>query len=273
MNAYSHDQLLEMATGYALGALSAEETSAFEAALPGNPTLQSEVQSIRETMGTMLRSEPPMAPRASLKVEWLQRVKTGGTAANARKEVRSITARRSARRTAWGLAAAMAASFVGAVVLGAKLERTREQLSATTALMEKRERQLNTVLEADAELQLAMLDGEDEHGAGAQFFWNARQQRGMVHAFHLPPAPAGRVYQVWVHRGNTPISVRVFDSGADGHALVEHLALPRSLDGITSVAITVEPIGGSLRPTTAPILSGEIQRRFRASTGPVEGGF
>ena len=273
MNAYTQDQLLEMASGYALGALSAAENAAVEAALPGNTEMAAAVQSFRETMGTMLRAEPPMAPRESLREEWLQRARDGRNADDSNVFVRSAAMRRRSRRTTWFIGAAMAASFTGIVFLGARVQGVSERLATTTALVEKRERQLNTVLEADAELQIAMLDGNDEHGAGAQFFWNARQQRGMLHAFHLPPAPAGRAYQIWVHRDTTPVSVRVFDSGADGHALIEHLMLPSSPEGVTTVAITVEPAGGSPRPTTAPILSGELQRRVRGSTGAGIGGF
>ena len=54
---------------------------------------------------------------------------------------------------------------------------------------------------------------------------------------------------------------RVFDSDADGHALIEKISLPDSPDGINTVAITVEPAGGSPQPTTTPIMAGELLRR------------
>ncbi len=106
---------------------------------------------------------------------------------------------------------------------------------------------------------LAILKADVPTETGVQFFWNVRQKRGMVHAFHLPPAPAGRAYQVWVMNESTATSVRVFDSGEDGHALVEEIALPDSPNGVTSVLITVEPAGGSRQPTTAPILRGGLR--------------
>ena len=159
------------------------------------------------------------------------------------------------------MGAALAASLTGIVVLGVQLQRTRDALAVASSSEQTRERQLNTVLEAESGLLVAMLKGSDPQGPGVQFFWNVRQQRGMVHAFHLPPAPAGHAYQVWVLRGPTPISVRVFDSDADGHALIERIVLPDSPQGISTVAITVEPAGGSPQPTTTPILAGELLRR------------
>jgi anti-sigma-K factor RskA len=261
MSTYSRDQLIEMASGYALGALSVAETAAVEAALPGDSALAAEVQSMRETMGAMLMAEPPIVPRAGLRAEWLQRARQAPAHAPATTDVRRLAARRRSHQLTWFLGSAIAASLTGIIFLGLQTKRTREQLDVATATAAKRERQLNTVLEADAQLQVAMLDGDNEHGTGAQFFWNARQNRGMVHAFHLPPAPAGREYQLWVHRGETPISVRIFNSGADGHALIEQLVLPASPSGIRKVSITVEPAGGSRLPTTQPILSGELLMR------------
>ena len=266
MTPLTQEQLLELASGYALGALSPEETAAVEAALPGNAALAAEVQAFRETMGAMLSAEVPMTPRASLRDEWLQRVREG------RREpdvvpIRTATAapRERSRRIPAVLAiAALAASFVGVVFLGGRLQRVQQRLEVAMAAQAERERQLNTLLEAEGNLMVAVLDTHNEHGTGVQFFWNVRQQRGMVHAFHLPPAPKGRAYQVWVTRGAVPISVRVFDSEPGGHALVENLQLPKSADGITAVAITVEPEGGSALPTSTPIMQGELQQRTSA---------
>ena len=72
------------------------------------------------------------------------------------------------------------------VILGTQLRRSQRLLDSAQAAEAKRERQLNTVLEAEGKLMVAMLDTHNEHGTGVQFFWNVRQQRGMVHA--LPPA-------------------------------------------------------------------------------------
>ena len=264
MSAHTRAQLFELASGYELGALSPEETAAVEAALPDNAELAAQVLSIRETMGVMLLAEAPIVPRAGLRAEWTQRA---ASLQRAREEDRhSATAtiaritdvRRRPRSVTWLLAAPLAASLTG---LGAQLQKSRDLLTVAMAATEKRERQLNTVLEAEDGLLLAILKGNVASETGVQFFWNVRQQRGIVHAFHLPPAPVGRAYQVWVHGGTTVTSVRVFDSGDDGHALIEQIALPDSPSGITSVSITVEPSGGSPQPTTAPILTGELQRR------------
>jgi anti-sigma-K factor RskA len=261
MTTYSHEQLMELAAGYALGALTADENAAVEAALPGNARLAAEVQSMREAMGTMMGAEVPMSPAPGVRAEWLHRVRTGAPRQTATSDVASIATARSGRRLQrWALPAALAASLTGVLVLGVKLQQSNAALARAESVVEKRDRQLNTVLEAEKELLVAVLDARNTHGTGVQFFWNVRQNRGIVHAFHLPPAPAGRAYQVWVQRGDSVIPVRAFNSDPDGHALIEHLVLPTTPDGITQVAITIEPENGSAKPTTQAIMTGTLQR-------------
>ena len=258
MSAFTREQLLELASAYALGSLSSEEAAAVEAAVPGDAQLAAEIVAFRETMAIMLRAEAPIAARPGVREEWLRRVRENRTGAERPASVRPIDARRAPSRGTWIMSTALAAALVGAMVLGVELRTVQHQLADATAAEEKRERQLNTVLEAQGGLMVALLKGADANGPGVQFFWNVRQQRAMVHAFHLPPAPQGRSYQLWVLRGSTAISARVFNSDADGHALVEKILLPDSPAGITKVAITIEPEGGSPQPTSAPIMVGDL---------------
>jgi anti-sigma-K factor RskA len=258
---YSKDELLDLASGYALGTLTPDETAAVEAALPENAALAAAVQEMRETMGVMLRAEAPMVPRPGLRAEWLQRARMASTREpDAPPATRVVPLRAGVRLPTWLMTSAIAASLTGVVLLGLQLQRSRAALAVAAATIDKRDRQLNTVLEAESELLVAVLDANNAHGTGVQFFWNARQNRGIVHAFHLPPAPSGQVYQVWIQRGNTLIPVRVFNSDPDGHALVEQLALPASPVGVSAVSITIEPAGGSSRPTTTPIMTGTLLR-------------
>jgi hypothetical protein len=52
----------------------------------------------------------------------------------------------------------------------------------------------------------------------------------------------------------------VFTSDQQGRSVVTGIALPASLDGVSAVAITEEPEGGSTAPTTQPFLVGAIRR-------------
>ncbi|GAQ21843.1 hypothetical protein DEIGR_101870 [Deinococcus grandis] len=58
-------------------------------------------------------------------------------------------------------------------------------------------------------------------------------------------APQDRVYQLWRIEGGKPVSAGVFDG--------QGIVIPRVESGQT-VAVSVEPTGGSEQPTTTPIL-------------------
>lgn len=68
----------------------------------------------------------------------------------------------------------------------------------------------------------------------------------------LPPLPAGKTYQAWtLHRGAKTMTPSItFQPDPSGLALIE---LPGSANGITTVAVSVEPAGGSKAPTSKPL--------------------
>ncbi len=70
---------------------------------------------------------------------------------------------------------------------------------------------------------------------------------------HLPPPRAGRIYEVWVRRGSrspSPTSA-LFSVTSAGAADVE---VPGDLRDVNTIMVTQEPLGGSLVPTSAPVI-------------------
>ena len=64
----------------------------------------------------------------------------------------------------------------------------------------------------------------------------------------LPPAPHGHTYQLWVAAGDTQVSLGTFDPQT-GHAEMIAVA-PAPIDNYTDAMVTIEPIGGSTKPST-----------------------
>jgi hypothetical protein len=70
---------------------------------------------------------------------------------------------------------------------------------------------------------------------------------------HLPPPPAGRIYEVWLRQGSTapaPTSA-LFSVTANGAATVD---VPGDLRGISQVLVTQEPAGASRVSTHRPVI-------------------
>lgn len=70
---------------------------------------------------------------------------------------------------------------------------------------------------------------------------------------HLAPAGQGHVYEVWLQRGSAapvPASV-LFAVNTAGDADV---SIPTAIHGVSAVMVTPEPLGGTARPTRAPVI-------------------
>ena len=76
--------------------------------------------------------------------------------------------------------------------------------------------------------------------------------RGELIVTHLPPPPAGRIYQLWLQRGaGAPAPSTLFTVTSRGTA---DLGLPGYAAGVARVLVTVEPPGGSRAPTARPVI-------------------
>jgi anti-sigma-K factor RskA len=68
----------------------------------------------------------------------------------------------------------------------------------------------------------------------------------------LRPAPAGRTYEAWVIHGSVPLPAGLFKGGG-----TVELHLTRAAKPGDRIAVTIEPAGGSRKPTTTPIATSE----------------
>ncbi|NEE53347.1 anti-sigma factor, partial [Streptomyces sp. SID8455] len=99
----------------------------------------------------------------------------------------------------------------------------------------------------DARSQSARLDS----GSRATVVVSASLDEAVLLAAGLPAPPAGKVYQLWFDDGGTMRSAGVMPpSRGDG---VEAVRLEGGVGEASGVGITVEPPGGSRRPSSDPI--------------------
>ncbi|MEO7457734.1 MAG: anti-sigma factor [Gemmatimonadaceae bacterium] len=241
MTDYSHDDLLGLAGAYALGATSPDETRAIEDAMESSPALAAEVNAHRSVVADMIAAQLTVPPSADVRARLLESVaprRLPGTGRN----VALLVA---------------AASVLVAAGLAFQLTRTQREMRAMSQQLARRDATISSFLGAEKDLRVLHLRAADTLvGPGIQLFWDSRHRVGLMHAFRLPPAPAGEVYQLWAVIDDAPVSVRVFDSSPSGHAILEGIPLPANAKGLTRMLLTVEPKGGSRAPTSAPLLGG-----------------
>ena len=78
---------------------------------------------------------------------------------------------------------------------------------------------------------------------------------GTLHLTNLHQLPPDKVLQAWVQRGERVVSAKtLFVPNQDGTAS----ATIDDMEGVNTVMVTAEPRGGSVQPTSAPIVSVSI---------------
>jgi anti-sigma-K factor RskA len=79
---------------------------------------------------------------------------------------------------------------------------------------------------------------------------SADQGVAMLIGSDLPDLPSGKVYEAWTFDGDTPIAAGTFTASGEETMHV----LPAAGVDTSTVAVTVEPEGGSDAPTSDPVV-------------------
>lgn len=217
---------------YALDALDAEERERFETHLEQCPTCQAELAGFQATasrLGEAVGQTPPAGLRKRLLAEI-------ATTPQERPAVTVLAQRRGLRRTLPRLAVA-AAFLVGAAGVGGYVvERDRasdehDRNEAITRVLSSKDAQT--------------LAKSFPTGGNVRMVMSPSKDTAVIFANELPDPGSGKVYQVWLIDGSGPIDQGTFRRSGD--------MVMEGISDADSVAVTVEPEGGSRLPTTEPI--------------------
>jgi anti-sigma-K factor RskA len=262
----THDEQ-SLAAPYVLGALDAAERRHFEAHLATCLPCQQEVRTLQPVADALALAVPQRTPRPELRHRVL------ASAPGRTSSVPRVTA--TVSPSIW---LPLAASIVLAAILGAAAWRLQTRVADLEARLEQSERgsanARQQLAEArrvadDARTTLAILSAPDlvridlagqppAPGATARALWS--RQNGMVFtAADLPPAPAGRVYQVWVVTADAPVSAGLL--ARDSRSGAAHVfRTPRDIRTPVAAAVTLEPEGGVPAPTGEKYLIGTLHQ-------------
>ncbi len=253
----------DLAAAYVLGALGPEEARQFAELLPSSPEARREVGEYREIVALLALAAPSAGPRADLRARVL-----GGLQRRGRGALPSRGARHPRPMLLW---AALAASLLAVVGLGANLLSSRgrvatleTELAASERSLAERGRELaerlatlNSILEPGVRLYQLTASGDPD--PGIQLFWDQQRNLAIVHGFRLKPVPTGRAYQLWFIKDGKPVPSITFKPESTGHVRIERIPVP-SDGSLSAAAVTVEPESGSQQPTSPIILVGPLEK-------------
>jgi anti-sigma-K factor RskA len=133
--------------------------------------------------------------------------------------------------------------------LSGQLKQTQGELTRERETVTRNQEALKLLTAPDA--RMATLAGtEIATNAHAKFVFDRRTGRAMLMADNLPPAPAGKAYQLWfIAAGKPPMPGRVFTPDATGRAEM-HDEVPAEARNTNAIfAVTLEPSNGTTAPT------------------------
>ena len=237
----SHD-LSALTGAYALDALDESERALFEAHLAGCPDCAAEVRSLRAAAAELSHATAA-APPPQLRGDVLAGIATVRPLPPRVDRAIRLRAHRPSQRLWQAVAAACALIAVVAAGWGYQQHRdARERDPRATAI--------SAILDSP---DATAVTG-DIGGAGRAALLYSKSERRLVLIGHDIPAPAEhKTYQLWMigPQGNAA-SAGLFAPDNDGNVLVR---VTGDLADTAQIGISVEPAGGSPRPTPGAILA------------------
>ena len=226
MSETGHDQNRDDLAAYLLGALEPGEAAALEGHLAGCEECRTELEWLRPAVQLLPDSVERVEPAPRLRQNLMEQVRAEAESSSAapgrapRWSVRGWSLRPLA-----GLAAVML--VVAAVAAYAIGTRDSGGGGKTTTVI-------------------------TGHSPGVTAQMVSQGESGTLHLANLHQLPPDKVLQAWVEREGRVESARtLFVPNQDGTAS----ATIDDMDGVSTVMVTTEPRGGSVQPTSAPIVS------------------
>ena len=258
------DDLHVLTGSYALDALTGPERDEFERHLHRCPSCEAEVRGLRETAARMAMAKtvrPPEGMQSRVLATTYQTRQLppvhGGRVRRDHRWTRvsrqfadELGARRLDRDRHWlrtprlAVAVAVAAASVAiAVGLGITQLDTQHQLQSAQASNAA----ITRVVQApDARLETMRTSA----GGAVTVVFSGQQRAAVITTTGMTSLPAGRVYQLWVM---SPVGAR--SEGLLTQPGQTNQVLASGVRPGDRIGITVEPAGGTSRPTTTPVVA------------------
>jgi anti-sigma-K factor RskA len=264
---------------YALGALDASEARALEEHLATCRECSQEAALWLDTASALALTSAPAEPTPELRTRILESVRTiaqPSRSSRASRDVEGETegaqslgakvvemrpsarSRRSFASLSFGAIAATVAilSLTAALLVLLRrfneLQRRYEREHTAVEVLAKQvaeEREARELLTAP-QSRMAQLSGTAAaKEASARLAFDPQTGRAMLFAYNLPPAPAGKAYQLWyIEDLAHPVPGGVFNTDARGGAVM-HDRVPEAGRKASVFAVTLEPQSGASAPT------------------------
>ena len=249
MSEMNHERFEDLKDAYVLGALPEEERLSFEDYLAAHPERQAEIDELGAVAGLLAFSPQEQEPSPELRRRVMEVVEA--EAEPSRVRGRSTFAKvgdyLSVRSLALGAAALL---VIGLLSWNVLLQVQVQNLQGQVENAQGQVQDLQGELEVAQQSQTIKLEGSwAKQGAMAEVASMQNNQIILV-ARNMPSVPEDKTCQIWVIKGDVPKSSGLFQPDGNGTAT----PVTNSITNADVIAVTVEPAGGSKKPTSDPVL-------------------
>ena len=259
MSEMNNEFFEDLKDAYVLDALPEEERRAFEDYLAAHPERQAEIDELGAVAGLLAFAPHEQEPSPQLRSRVMEIVESEAAPSSARRE--SVFARFWEYLGARGLALGAAALLVvGLLSWNLLLQGQVEDLHGDVQNAQGQVEDLQgQVQDAQARRQVQQsptieLEGTwAAQGADVEVA-SINKDRIILVADNLPSVPDDRTCQIWVIKGDVPEPSGLFQP--DGNMTATPIT--NSIQKADTIAVTVEPAGGSEQPTSDPVLQAEL---------------
>ena len=237
----THPAFQDNLPAYALGALDPEEVAALEAHLQTCGTCRTELADYQRASEGFLAGLPPQLPPAGVRRTLQKRL--------------AVAAKRARPRPAWSFNK-MAATGAIVLLLGLNIFSAIQVYS-----LKQEQAELSSSYDSQ-QTAIAMLAYPSTQSVpfsqgeiSGSLLVDKKRDLLAIFAWHLPPPPPGKTYQVWLIDPQEDRTSGGFLSPELHQPFVMDVIWTRQpLAGYVGLGITIEPIGGSTKPTGERIL-------------------
>lgn len=248
-------ELHTLTGSYALDAVQGEELAEFERHLSHCPSCPAEVRGLRETAARLALAtaeRPPAAMRGRV-LALAERTRQLPPLTDERPARRETSQARRTRRV-WipRLSVAVAALSVAAAVLfGVGQSNTQDQLNSIRSQLASAEAHNHGITAVLAASDAHLVTSHTSRGGAVTAIVSPSQAKLVVLTSGLPALPPSKVYELWLLGKSVAKPSGLLSKPEKGQTTP---VLASGLVRGYQLGVTVEPAGGTLTPTTTPIL-------------------
>lgn len=236
----------DLKDAYVLGALPNDERATVEAYLALHPERQAEIDELAGVTGLLALAPPEFEPSADLRRRVMDAVEAESArprAARRRPTASWLDRFAGLRNVALGAAAVLVVGLLSwNVLLQEDVRDLRGQVE-----------EARTADQAQETREIELGGAWAEQGARAEVT-ALKDDRAILVVEDMPSMPEGRTGQVWVINDEKPEPSGLLEPSGNMAAT----AITTPLDDADAIAVTVEPAGGSDKPTSDPVLVQEL---------------